>query len=116
MDQRLVNHVWVGRSALNPVQTYHQGTLSLAGNQLSFNSDSGSGSFEVPRTRVSFPLWMGKAGFVVQIEGKKRYVWFYDPKSSSTLYHSQSSAFLGGGVGLIKGISAAKPWRAAIGS
>jgi hypothetical protein len=114
MDQRLENHVWVGRSALNPIQTYHEGTLSLTGDELRFTSERGSESFAVLRPTVTFPMWMGKAGFVVSIEGTKRYVWFYDLKSSSSLYHSRNSVLVGGSIGWMKGIKAAKPWRFAL--
>ena len=73
--------MWLGvKGRYNPLQNYHGGILRLDGDTLTFRGDQGETlATTLSEAKLDFPLSMTGTGFELTVEGKKLYVWFYDP-------------------------------------
>ena len=107
--------MWLGvKGRFNPLQNYHGGILRFDGETLSFRGDRGETlATTLSEAKLDFPLSMTGTGFELTVEGKKLYVWFYDPFAGRDKLLNGGDldeSRIEGAVGWFKGRSAAKPW------
>lgn len=107
--------VWLGTQArYNPLQQYHPGLLRLDGEALRFTGDQGETlATRLSQAELGFPLSMTGTGFALTVQGRKMYVWFYDPGGQRDALiggGDENEAAIVGAKGMWQGRKAAKPW------